>query len=503
MEHVYHIRYEYYENEKSIREIARLTGHDRETVAKYISKENFNLPKPIKCKRKSKTDKYRDQVREWLIADEKAPRKQRHTAKRVYDRLNEQERNANEDFDVSERAIRSLVAELKRELNQQEVASLPLLHPAGEAQVDFGETHFNEKDIYYEGNHLTMTFPHSDTKYVQLFKGQIFECLAQGLTNIFYHIGYVPDVIRFDNMSTAVKAIKAQGEREVTDNFRRLQCHYGFQSNFCNPESGHEKGSVENYVGYSRRNYFVPVPKMDDLEEYNRNLLKQCDKDLDREHYKHQQQVRQLFEEDKSAMKPLPRYAFEACRYVIAKTDQYAMAKVLQNKYSTAGDLARQEVTLKLDAYQVTVLDDRMQPVVTHKRLYGKNKESMIWGPYLDVLAKRPMALKYSGFFEGLPDPVRHFLDGCSLEDKKQVMGVVAQICREKGMDKSVKALMDAVNMNPKDADTLITAYAFVLNKPGQLPKNDVPEYIPKLKDYVLDFADYAKLMGGPECSNN
>jgi hypothetical protein len=242
---------------------------------------------------------------------------------------------------------------------------------------------------------------------------------------------------------------------------------------------------------------------MDDLEEYNRNLLKQCDKDLDREHYKHQQQVRQLFEEDKSAMKPLPRYEFEACRYVIAKTNQYAMAKVTQNEYSTAGDMARQEVTLKLDAYHVTVLDDRMQPVVTHKRLYGKNKESMIWGPYLDVLAKRPMALKYSGFFEGLPDPVRHFLDGCSLDDKKQVMGVVAQTCREKGMDKSVKALMDAVSMNPKDADTLITAYGFVLNKPGQLPKNDVPEHIPQLKDYVLDFTDYAKLMGGTECSNN
>lgn len=134
-----------------------------------------------------------------------------------------------------------------------------------------------------------MTMPHSDAKYVQLFKGQNFECLAQGLKNIFEHIGYAPSVIRFDNMSTAVKTIKAQGEREVTDNFRRLQCHYGFQSNFCNPEAGNEKGSVENYVGYSRRNYFVPVPQIDNLEEYNRNLLKQCDNDLVREHYKHEQ----------------------------------------------------------------------------------------------------------------------------------------------------------------------------------------------------------------------
>ncbi len=503
MEHVYNIRYEYYDNGKSVREIARSTGHDRETVNKYISQENFSLPTPVKHKRKSKTDNYRDQVRKWLIADEKAPRKQHHTAKRVYDRLKEKEETENRTLDVSDRAIRDLVADLKHELNQQKTASLPLLHPAGEAQVDFGKTHFYEKSVYYEGNHLALTLPHSDAKYVQLFKGQNFECLAQGLKNIFDHIGYVPTVIRFDNMSTAVKTIMAQGEREVTDNFRRMQCHFGFESNFCNPESGHEKGSVENYVGYSRRNYFVPVPQMYDLEEYNRDLLKACDKNLMREHYKHEQQVWQLFEEDKASMKPLPRYDFDACRYVLAKTNQYAMVKFQKNNYSTAGNMAHQEITLKLDAYHVTVLNDRMQPIVAHKRLYGKNKESMIWGPYLDVLAKRPMALKYSGFFKGLPDSVRHFLDACNLDDKKQVLKAVAQTCREKGMDKSVDALRDAVKLEPKDADALISAYAFVLNKPGQIPKNDVPEYIPQLKDYALDFTAYAKLMGGPQCNSN
>lgn len=502
MEHVYHIRYEYYDNGKSVREIARSTGHDRETVAKYINQGNFNLPEPAKHKRKSKTDQFRDQVREWLAADEKAPRKQRHTAKRVYDRLKKQEEASGRILDVSDRAIRDLVAGLKQELNQQEVASLPLLHPAGEAQGDFGETCFYEKGIYYEGNHLVLTMPHSDAKFVQLFKGQNFECLAQGLKNIFEHIGYVPSVIRFDNMSTAVKAIKGQGEREITDSFRRLQCHFGFQSNFCNPESGHEKGSVENYVGYSRRNFFVPVPQMDDLEEYNRDLLTECDKDLMREHYKHEKQVWQLFEEDKACMKPLPGYDFGACRYVLAKTNQYAMARFQKNSYSTAGNMARQEVSLKVDAYHVTVLNGRMQPVARHKRLYGKNKESMLWAPYLAVLSQRPMALKYSGFFNGLPEPVRHFLDECSLEEKKQVLRVIAQTCGEKGLDRSVGALSDAVRLDPKDADALISAYAFVLNKPGQVPKNHVPEYVPQLKEYALDFEAYAKLMGGSQCSN-
>ena len=114
------------------------------------------------------------------------------------------------------------------------------MHPPGEAQIDFGETYFHEKETLYQGNHLGFTLPHSDAKYVQLFKGENFECLCQGLINIFYHIGGVPNIIRFDNLSPVVKAIKAQGEREVTDAFRRFQCHFGFESNFCNPASGHD-----------------------------------------------------------------------------------------------------------------------------------------------------------------------------------------------------------------------------------------------------------------------
>ena len=100
---------------------------------------------------------------------------------------------------------------------QQDTAYLPLYHPMGEAQVGFGETTFVEKGVRYEGYHLVMTFPYSDAGYAQLFKGQNLECLMQGMENIFEYIGGVPSVIWFDNMSTAVKTIKAHGKRDVTD----------------------------------------------------------------------------------------------------------------------------------------------------------------------------------------------------------------------------------------------------------------------------------------------
>lgn len=500
MEHIHHIRYEFNVTGKSIRQIARETGHDRQTVKKIVEQEDFSKPDPIKRIRSKKTDQYRDQVHRWLIEDQSAPRKQHHTARRVFHRLKEMEELQSREITVSERSICNLVAELKEELGQTTVASLPLLHPAGEAQVDFGETAFYERGAYYEGYHLALTLPHSDAKYVQLFKGQNFECLAHGLIDIFHHIGGVPSVIRFDNMSTAVKAIKAHGEREVTDNFRRLQCHFGFESNFCNPNSGNEKGSVENYVGYSRRNYFVPVPEMTDLVVYNRELLQECDKGLQREHYKLERLVSDLFEEDKVKFKPLPRYPFEVSKHVLCRTNAYGMAKFATNSYSTGGNLARREVTLKVGAHTVTVLDQALCEVVTHPRLYGKNKESMYWGPYLDVLALRPTALKYSGFYEGLPGEVKHFLSECDLPGKRQIIGAVSRATKAEGIDKSVCALQDALSFSPKDADSFVAAYGFALQGPLQVPKNAVPADLPPLSEYELNLKAYGKLMGDERC---
>lgn len=501
MEHIYHIKYEYHENGKSIREIARETGHDRATVKKYLSMENFNLETPIKQRRKGKTDLYRDQVKAWLLEDESAPRKQRHTAHRVFIRLQEEVKKAGGSLDLSERAIRYLVAELREELGQQESVSLPLFHPAGECQVDFGETGFYERGIYYTGFHLALTFPHSDAKFTQLFKGQNFECLVEGLASIFTFIGGVPSAIWFDNLSPVVKAIKVWGEREVTENFRRLQCHFGFRSNFCNPASGHEKGSVENYVGTSRRNYFVPVPCLDDIKRYNRELLEKCQADLDRVHYKYDRRVQDLFQEDLKVLKNLPRANFEACTYTIARTDKYGMCKFQANRYSTAGHLRTCEVTLKVGAHTVTILDRQSKPIVVHPRLYGSKKESMIWSPYLNVLAKRPTALCYSGFFQKLPSPLKEFLGQQELADKKKILQVLAKNSQDDSLEYTLAALSQAMQMKPKSADDLICGFDYLMNKPGPLPKNSVPEGLPQTPEFRIDLDVYAQLVEGQLCN--
>lgn len=452
---------------------------------------------PLHQRRRSKTDAYRETVRAWLLADEDAPRKQRHTAHRVYKRLVEEAAGQGFMLDVSERSIRNLVADLKRELLQQELVALPLLHPAGEAQVDFGEVTFYERGIRYEGHHLCLVLPHSDAKYTQLFKGQVFECLGQGLVDIFTHLGGVPPVIRFDNMSTAVKAIRALGERELTENFRRLQCHYGFTSNFCNPASGHEKGAVENYVGNSRRNLFVPMPEIEDLEAYNKELLATCDAHLEKVHYKLERLVGDLLKEDQARFIPLPADPFDACRYVPARTDNYGKAIFQTNKYSTAGHLRTTDVTLKLGAHHVTVLDAQMTAVVRHPRLYGQKKESMIWAPYLSVMAKRPNAFKYVPFFEELPPPLRTFLQACDLSGKQQILRFLAKESQRGDLALPIAHLTDALALKPGNPDALIAAYAFVSNRPGTASKSPVSSDLPVTPEYTLDLSVYGKLMGG------
>jgi transposase len=151
---------------------------------------------------------------------------------------------------------------------------LPLEHSPGEAQADFGSfTYQDEKGVEQEGFFLALSFPYSNASYSQVVPGKTQECLLQGLKQIFEYIGGVPKQIWFDNLSATVTSIHRNGKRTLNELFQKFVLHYNFQYEFCNPNSGHEKGHVENKVGYIRRNFFVPLPVIPDIEEYNRTLL--------------------------------------------------------------------------------------------------------------------------------------------------------------------------------------------------------------------------------------
>ena len=396
MAQVNSIREMFFEKGMNYAQIARATDCDVKTIKKYIFKDDFNQPEPkIRNKRCSKLDQYKATIDKWLEADKLENKKQRHTAQAVFNRLN---KIHGADFDCSYRLVALYVAERKKELYKTDKQFyLPLEHIKGEAQFDFGTADFFERNVRCKGHYVNLSFPHSNAGYTQLFKGENMQCLAEGLINIFNHIGFVPNNIWFDNLTPAVKKILRNHDRELTASFLRFKNHYGFKAAFCNPQSGHEKGNVENKVGYHRRNLFVPPPRIDDLKAFNRQLLLACDQDMEREHYKKLVPIKELFKEDLKAMLPLPVTVYDPSAIKTVRTDAHAKFSLEQGKhtYSTAPRYAQSELLVKLTAFEVIILDENYREVLSHPRLYGpRGQEQMDWLPYLTQLARRPAALK-------------------------------------------------------------------------------------------------------------
>lgn len=494
MVQIYHIKYLHNQKGKSYRKIVKETGHNFETVKKYVEKDDFNVEsRPIK-RRKSKLDPYKELIDSWLENDQKCKPKQRHTAQRVYDRLKE---SYGEEFDISDRAIRQYVSRRKKEMGLDTEGYLPLEHPAGEAQVDFGEAQFIEKGVKYDGYYLNVSFPYSNAGYLQVFKGQNQECLFEGLKDIFNFVGGCPTAVWFDNMSTAVNEIRKQGQRDLNKGFLRFIMHYGFATNFCNPNSGHEKGHVENKVGYHRRNFLVPVPEFEDIRQYNRKLLQRCQVNMNRKHYQKGRSIAQLFEEDLQAMRPLPRIPFEVCKLEAVKADNYAKVRHENQKYSTAPDYAGKQLWLKIGAHKVEILDRDYQKIISHERLYGQPQESMKWGPYLELMSRRPTALRYTSFIKELPATIQQYFDQCGYEAKKAALKVLARMVNHTDLETANQAFEAAINKGTTDMDSIWATYIRQTSGITEAEAMNLPATVPELKQYTPDSSVYDALLQG------
>lgn len=211
-------------------------------------------------------------------------------------------------------------------------------------------------------------------------------------------------------MSTEAQKIREHGERDLTRGFMRFMLHYGFNSNFCNLNIGNEKGSVENKVGYHRRNLFVPILEFSDLKEYNRELLNRLDKDMERKHCKGLGPIKELFEEYKKEFFKFSEVPFEVYRHEFAKVDNYGKIEFEAKIYSTSPSIAGKQVVIKVGAYYLDILGKDYRLIVRHNRLYGEQRKCMILIPYLELMAKKSTALKYTGLFNRLLLTLKTFL---------------------------------------------------------------------------------------------
>ena len=486
MDQIHRIRDLYYGQGKSLSEIASIEKLDWRTVRKYVDMDDFNEapPKPDEGEHSSKLDQFKPLIDKWLTEDRKAPRKQRHTARRVHRRLKDEA----EGYDCSYRLVAAYVAEKKKELRlKRKEGYLPLEHHPGEAQADFGYADFHENGrLHHEAKYLVLSFPHSNGGYLQLNYGENMECLLEGLVAIFEYIGGVPTEIWFDNTRTIVTEIIKGGGREVTGRFQRFCEHYRFKPVFMNPESGWEKGSVENKVGYLRRNELVPVPRFESLAEKNRELLAACDRDMEREHYddKGNRFISELFQEDKAGFLPLPSVPFDTSLYTTARTDKYGKFTLDAGKhrYSASPAFCEETVRLHITSSEVAVMDSDLHEVVRHRRLYGDEHESMDWIPYLRYIARKPRSLKNSGIYDMMPENMRIYMDGCESKDRGKVLKVLAELTQRSGFESALTTVNKAIEHQATDPDSLMSLYRRTYMDVPPLPPLELSDGIPRMK---------------------
>jgi len=493
MTEINNIRKLYFEEGKTITEICRITGRDRKTIRFYLEKENWNNEEPSGKIDKSfpKLNPYKPDIDKWLTEDKKAKRKQRHTAIRVYNRLTEK---YGEDFNCSYRTVAGYFSKRKKKIYGKNTGSLPLEHIAGEAQADFGDADYYENGKLYSGKYLNLSFPYSNKGYFQLFKGENQECLFEGLISIFEYIGGVPARIWFDNASTMVTQILKNGERNLTDAFLRFIAHYRFEAAFCNAYSGHEKGNVEGKVGYHRRNMLVPVPRFTNLSLFNAELLQRCDKDAQREHYRKDTTIEELYTNDKSELLILPKTQLDVSKYITVKTNDYGRFYLNNglHEYSVSPKYSKTSVLIKITANEVIPMDESYRGIVRHERFYGRYKQqSMKWLPYLTQLSRRPGALKYTGIYQMLPISMQNFLERYDKGNRGKVLQMIATLTEMNGFECAIKTVDNALKHEVTDTDSLLSLHRRIHGNYIELPPIKLSDNIPELSCVISDFEVY------------
>ena len=265
----------YYEVRRSVfleglsrREVARRYGIARKTVDKmcqFSAPPGYRRTAPVV---RPKLDGFTEIIDQILAADQKMPAKQRHTAKRIFERLRDEY-----GFEGGQTIVKDYVHDKK--LSSKEMF-VPLHHPPGHAQVDFGEAMGVIAGVSPKIHFFCMDLPHSDAIFVKAYPAETTEAFLDGHVAAFDFFGGLPLSLLYDNTTLAVAKILGDGKRKRTEAFTALQSHYLFDDRFGRPGKGNDKGNVEGLVGYARRNFLVPMPTFASHEALNVYLLEQC-----------------------------------------------------------------------------------------------------------------------------------------------------------------------------------------------------------------------------------
>ena len=288
---------------------------------------------------------------------------QRHTAKRVYDRLREEH-----GFTGGYTIIKDYIRERERRGREMFV---PLAHPPGDAQADFGEAVVIIDGIEQKAHFFVLDLPHSDACFVRAYPAATAEAWMDGHVHAFAFFGGVPQSVLYDNDRCLVSKILADGTRKRATLFSALQSHYLVWDRYGRPGKGNDKGKVEGIVGYARRNFIVPVPRFASWEAFNADLEAQCRNRQNDILRGHKETIGERLQRDLAAMKPLPGAPFEACAQASGQVSSQSLVRYETNDYSVPVAYGHQDVWVRGYVDQV-VIGCRGDVIARHPRCYAR-----------------------------------------------------------------------------------------------------------------------------------
>ena len=351
----------------SIREAARTFGLHRDTVGKMLE---YSVPPGYRRQtpaRRPKLEPYTGVIERILEEDHHVAKKQRHTAKRIFERLRNEYW-----FGGGYTTVKDYVRENRRRSREMFV---PLSHPPGHGQGDFGEALVIIGGVQRKAHYFILDLPHSDGCFVKAYPAETTEAFLDGHVSAFAFLGGVPQSILYDNTKLAVARILGDGRRKRTRAFTELQSHYLFDDRFGRPAKGNDKGKVEGMVGYVRRNFLVPIPSFESFDALNAHLERRCLERMDAKLRGHSETIGQRMERDLEALLPLPSVSYDACEKQAGRVSSLSLVRYRTNDYSVPVAYGHRDVLVRGYVDEV-VISCGSEVIARHPRSYERTTSS-------------------------------------------------------------------------------------------------------------------------------
>lgn len=385
------VRQMYHIEKKSLRQIERETGHTYRTLKKAVDSDE----PPVYKKREKRTapvlGAYKERIQELLEESKKLPRKQRYTASKIHELIKA------EGYGGSESTVRHHIGKIRKQ-EQRPKFYLPLSYEASEdGQVDWGEGYVIMGGKREKVQFLVTCLSYSRRMFVRAYPSMKQECFFEGQAKAFEFFGGVPKRMTYDNLKSAVHKVLSGKNRVEQESFLKFRGYYLYESHYCAPGAGHEKGIVEAGVGYVQRKYLSPLPEVESYAELNDYLYRRCLADDERTVKGQPKSIGEMWQEEKGLLRELPAHPFQCCRTIEASVSKYSQVTVDTNRYSVPVDRTQKTAVLKLYPFEVKVYDATGQnELAVHPRCYDREKDIFSAHHYLPLLSLRPGALDYA-----------------------------------------------------------------------------------------------------------